>query len=107
MQLPPRSAFLAGVEAERPRRRELTELVADHGLGDVHGHVLAAVVDGDGVADHLGDDRGPARPRLDDALLAGLVQPLDLDPQVVVDERALLETSWHSLPTSGPRGPAA
>ena len=32
------------------RRRELAELVADHRLGDEHGHVLAAVVDGDRVA---------------------------------------------------------
>ena len=47
----------AGVAAEGARRRELAELVADHRLGDEHGHVLAAVVDGDRVADHLGEDR--------------------------------------------------
>src|SRR5437763_2780106 len=55
----PRS-FLSGVETEGPRQRELAELVADHGLGDVDRHVLAAVVDRDGVADHVGDDRGAA-----------------------------------------------
>ena len=47
------------------RRRELAELVADHRLGDEHGHVLAAVVDGDRVADHLREDRRRARPGAD------------------------------------------
>src|SRR5262249_4155944 len=63
--------LLAGVVAEGPGGRELAELVPHHRLGDVDGHVLAPVVDGDGVADHLGDDRGPARPRPDHPLLAG------------------------------------
>src|SRR3712207_23640 len=44
MRLPPPRSFLAGVEAERPRQCELAQFVADHGLGDVDGHVLAAVV---------------------------------------------------------------
>src|SRR5438067_9579699 len=95
VSLPAARPLLAGEVPERARRGELAELVADHGLGDVDGHVLAAVVDGDRVADHVGDDRGAPRPRLHDALLPRLVQPLDLDPQVVVDERALLETSRH------------
>src|SRR5262245_5959259 len=33
-------------------RRELPELVADHGVGHEHRDVLAAVVHGDRVADH-------------------------------------------------------
>ena len=52
--------FLAGVVAERPRRGELAELVANHRLGDVHGHVLAPVVYSDRVAHHVGDDRRTA-----------------------------------------------
>ena len=47
---------VAGVRAERPRRRELAELVPDHLLGDEDGHVLAPVVDRDRVADHLRED---------------------------------------------------
>lgn len=39
---------------ERTSRRELAELVTNHGLGNIHGHMLAAVVDGDGVTNHLG-----------------------------------------------------
>ena len=98
--------LLAGVVAERAGGRELAQLVPDHRLGDVHRHVLAAVVDGDGVADHLGDDRGPARPGLDDLLLAGRVQRVHLLQQVVVDERALLQAARHAdLPPAAAGAP--
>src|SRR4051812_10052988 len=83
------------MELERAGGGELAQLVTDHRLGDVDGHVLATVVDGDGVADHLRDDRRSARPRLDDALLTLLVERVDLLEQMVVDERALLETARH------------
>ena len=53
-----------------PGGGELTELVADHILGDIDGHMLAAVVDGEGVADEFREDGGGAAPGLDDALLA-------------------------------------
>src|SRR5690242_3870831 len=55
----------AGVALERARRSELAELVADHVLADVNRQEAAAVVHREGVADHLGDDRRAARPRLD------------------------------------------
>src|SRR5690606_11633124 len=58
--------------------------------------------------DHVGDDRGPAGPRLDDRLLALLVEAVDLLQEVVVDEGALLEASWHvRLPPRAARAPAA
>ena len=50
------------------RGRELAELVPDHRLADEDGDVLAAVVDRDRVADHLGEDRRGARPGLDHLL---------------------------------------
>src|SRR3954468_20299943 len=96
---PPRP-LLAGVEPERPGRREFAELVADHRLGDVDGHVLAAVVDGDGVADHVRDDGAPAGPRLDDPLLVSRVEIVDLLQQMVVDERSLFQAARHATPTS-------
>src|SRR3546814_7940424 len=91
-----RGLLHAGVVLEGLGRGELAELVADHGLGDVHGHVLATVVDSDGVTHHVGDDRGPAGPRLDDLLLALLVERVDLLQEVVVDEGALLEGTGHA-----------
>src|SRR5690606_18619667 len=74
---------------------ELAELVADHGLGDVDGDVLLPVVHREGVADHLGEDRGTSRPRLDDALLALRVLGVHLLHEVVVDEWALLQAAGH------------
>src|SRR6185503_3942937 len=50
-------------------RGELTEAVADHVLGHVHGHVLAPVVDRDRVADERREDHRRPRPGLDDLLL--------------------------------------
>src|SRR5487761_511175 len=88
MSTPP-LAFLAGVAAEGPGRGELAELVTHHRFGDVDGHVLAAVVHGDRVPDHVGDDRGAARPGLHDALLVSRVQVVDLFQEMVVDERSL------------------
>src|SRR3546814_3304451 len=78
-------------------RGELTQLVADHRLGDVHRDVLAAVVHGDGVAHHLRDDRGAAAPGLDDLLLALLVEDVHLLEKVVVDEGALLQAAGHGF----------
>src|SRR5690606_1697917 len=102
------SPLLAGVELEGARRRELTELVADHRLGDIHRHVLATVVHGDGVAHHVGEDRAAARPGLDDPLLALLVQLVDLLQQVVVDEGTLLQAARHDrLPPGAAGAPAA
>src|SRR5437870_9572126 len=94
---PPRP-LLAGVEPEGAGEGELAQLVTDHRLGDVHRYVLATVVDGDGVPDHVGDHRRAARPRLDDPLLAARVEVVDLLEQVPVDEGALLEGTSHELP---------
>src|SRR6202040_895568 len=85
------------VALERPGRRELTELVPDHRLGDEHRDMLAAVVHRESVPDHVGDDRRAARPGLDDLLRVLLVLHVDLLEQMVVDERALLQAAWHFL----------
>src|SRR5512146_1447829 len=84
---------------EGPRRRELAELVTDHLLGDEDRHVLAAVVDGDRVADHLGEDRRGARPGADHVLLARLVHRLDPAHQPLLHERPLLRTATHLAAT--------
>src|SRR5207253_3444675 len=86
---------IAGVAAERPRRGELAELVADHLLGDEHGHVLAAVVDGDRVPDHVREDRGRAGPGPDHPLLVRGVHRLDPAHQPPLDERPFLGRPTH------------
>src|SRR5215470_15830431 len=91
------SGLLAAVALEDPRRREFAELVPDHVLGHVHRNELAAVVDGDRVADHVRNDRRAPRPGLDDLLLAGRVERGHLLGEVVVHERALLDGTRHRL----------
>src|SRR6185437_12294516 len=58
-------------------------------------HVLATVVDGEGVTDEVRNDRRTARPGLDDLLGVLLVLRVDLLEQMVVDERTLFEAAWH------------
>src|SRR4051794_16935731 len=83
------------VAAERARRGELPQLVADHRLGDEHRDVLAAVVDREGVPEHLRDDHGATGPGADDVLGAPVVLRLHLLQKVVVDEGTLLQAPRH------------
>src|SRR3954468_24519359 len=96
----PRPAVVLDVALEGPRRGELAQLVPDHALGDEHRDVLATVVHGDRVPEHVRDDRRATRPRLDHVLAALVVLVVHLLEQVVVDERALLQTSRHYLDPS-------
>src|SRR6056297_153988 len=77
------------------RGRVLAELLADHVLGDVDGHVLVAVVDTEGEADELRQDGRPARPDLDDVVAARLARLLGLLQDVGVDERPLPDRTRH------------
>src|SRR6202162_3894492 len=82
---------VGAVAAEVTRGRELAQPVADHVLADEDGHVLAPVVHGDGVTDHVRiDDRG-ARPGADNPLVLGRVHLVNLLFQGSADERPLLQ----------------
>src|SRR5690606_20635543 len=52
----------------------------------------------EGVTDEIRGDGRTTRPGLDDLLRALLVLHVHLRLEVVVDERALLEATWHFLP---------
>src|SRR5690554_2968848 len=80
---------IAGMTLEGPGQGELTELVADHVLVDQHRDVVAAVVHGNRVTHHLGQDHRTARPGLDRALAGA--RGLHLPDQVVVHEGTLLK----------------
>src|SRR3569623_578331 len=54
--------FVGGVTLEGARQGEFAQLVAHHLVGDVHRHVLLAVVHGDREPDELRQDHGAARP---------------------------------------------
>src|SRR4051794_28505008 len=83
------------VPAERAGGREFAELVTDHRLGDEHRDVLAAVVHGDGVTEHVRYQHRSPGPGLDDVLGPLLVLYVHLLLQVVVDEGTLLQATWH------------
>src|SRR5688572_20591666 len=99
---PPRAAVVLDVPTEGARGRELAELVPDHRLGHEDRDVLAAVVHGHRVPEHVGDDRRAARPGADHVLGALFVLSVHLLEQVVVDERALLQAAWHVCRTPLP-----
>src|SRR4051812_26696041 len=81
--------------AECPRGSEFAELVPDHRLSDKHRDVLASVVYGDRVSEHVGDDHRTAGPGLDDVLGALFVFPCDLHKEVLVNERTFFQAAWH------------
>ena len=89
--------LLTGVGAEGPGGGELAQLVPDHRLGDVDGDVLAPVVHGDGVTDHLGDDRGPPGPGLDHGLVVGFVEEVVALLVDVLNRGLLLRFSFDSV----------
>src|SRR6185437_14173702 len=84
-----------GVAFERPRGREFAQFVPDHLLGDVHGNELSPVVHRDGVANHVRQNRGAPRPRLDDFLFVPRVHPFDFYAKGLIDERAFFKRAWH------------
>ena len=47
---------ITGVALKGTGGNELTQLVANHVLGHVHRHMLAAVVDGKGVTNEFGEE---------------------------------------------------
>src|SRR3546814_7858147 len=80
---------------KRAGRREFAELVTDHVLGHQHRDELLAVVNAEGQADELRQDRRAARPGLDDLIAAGAARGLRLLQQIAVDERAFPDRTGH------------
>src|SRR4051794_36736676 len=85
---------MAGEEA---RRRELAELHANHFLIDRHRHELAAVVDVEGEADELRQDRRTTRPGLDRRALACVLRGFRFLQKRKFDERTFPDGTGHGL----------
>src|SRR4051812_6173771 len=83
------------VAVERPRRRELPELVTDHLLGHQHRNVLLPVVDAEGQPDELRQDGRASAPDPDHFVPARRGRCLRLFEQIPVDERALPNRTRH------------
>src|SRR5688572_6262838 len=78
-----------GMADELPRRRKLTELVANHVLRHQHGNVLGAVMDLERQADELRQNGRAAAPGLDRLVPARSARGLGFLQQIPVHERAL------------------
>src|SRR6185437_12734636 len=76
-------------------RGELTELVADHVLVHLHGQELVAVIDTEGEAHELRQDRRAARPDPDDLVTARRPRGIGLVQKVSVDERTFPDRTRH------------
>src|SRR5579859_5671903 len=83
----------AAVAAERPRRRELAELVPDHVLGDEHLRELPAVVNQKRMADEFRHHRAITRPGLQ--RLVTHAHPIDLGEESFIDVRAFFLRPAH------------
>lgn len=79
------------------RRGKFAQFVTDHVFRDKDGHVLATVVNGDRVADHVGGDSGTSGPSLDQLFVARIVHRGDFFHQVVVNKITFFKTSCQSL----------
>jgi hypothetical protein len=82
--LPDRSGPLtlaAGVTTEVARGRKLTQLMAYHILCDIDWHMGLAIVDTDGHAHHLGEDRRSTRPGLDNPAISAPHHSQDFLPE--------------------------
>src|SRR5437867_2903245 len=92
-----RGGLLGGlaVPAEDAGRHELAQLVTHHVFRDVDRDELVAVVHRERVADELRQHRRAPRPRLEHALLAAAVHPLDLPHQRVDDVRTFANRTGH------------
>src|SRR5678815_1264955 len=95
--------LVGGVAVEGAGRRELAELHPDHVLVDRHRHELAAVVDIEGEADELRQDRRTARPGLDRCTATLFLRAFSLLKQRKLDERAFPDGTGHWLNPSSSR----
>src|SRR3954466_2440155 len=82
---------------ERARRRKFAKLHADHVFIDRHRHELAAVVDVEGQADELRQDRRTTRPGLDRRAASLVLSAFGFLQQRKLDERTFPDGTGHGL----------
>src|SRR6476659_10379995 len=83
------------VAVERPRRRELPELVTDHLLGHQHRNMRVPAVDAEGQPDELWQAGRASAPDPDHFVPARRARCLRLLEQIAVDKRALPNRTRH------------
>ena len=56
-----------------PGGRKLAELMSNHVFDDIYGHVFPAIVNGDGVTHHVGENGGSTGPGFQHFFLVGFI----------------------------------
>ena len=74
---------------KEPGRCKLSQLVPNHVFRHEDREELLPIMDRERMSDHIGYDRGPSRPGLNDFSILVLIHPLHFLKQVVVNECAL------------------
>src|ERR1035437_1096661 len=87
--------FVRRMTLESTGERELTQLVANHLIGDIDRHVLFAVVHRDGQTDEFGQNHGATRPSLNRLFDFGGNGLVGFCYQVVVDKGTFFERASH------------
>ena len=88
----PSCFFVAlGVAAEGAGGSEFTEFMTDHLLGNIDGNVLFAVMNGDRVTDHIGNDCRGTGPSFNHLFTALCVEFFDFFHQVAGDKWPLFQ----------------
>src|SRR5262245_34488901 len=91
----PNGLLVAAVTVEGTRRRKLTELVPDHVLRHADGNVLLSIVDAEGQADELRQDRRAPAPDANDLVAARCAYGLRLLQEIAVDKRTFPDRACH------------
>src|SRR5690349_6726095 len=94
-------ALATAMTTEGPRRRELSELVADRVLRHIQADELPAVVNQEGRPDELRDNRAVPRPGLDRLPVARTMIAFHLRQQTLVNVRTFLQRPAHHDPPLG------
>ena len=86
-------AFSDYMTAEMAGWGKFTQAMANHVFSDIDRHMPAAIMDGDCVTHHLGEDRAVAAPGADDFLLAAGIHRFNFFQKLGVDERPFFQRS--------------
>ena len=72
---------------------ELAQLMTDHVLSDIDRHMLASIMDCNGMTYEVRENRGTSGPGLDNLFIVSFVESRDLLHEAFFNERALLNGS--------------
>jgi hypothetical protein len=76
---------------KEPGGSKLPQFVPNHVFRYEDRNEFFPVMNREGMSDHIWNDRGPSRPRLNDLSILILIHPLDLLKQMIVNKCAFTD----------------